>query len=52
MIAPIGVLRSDDFEITHQGGEQSLALALREELTSIQYGKAEDRHGWMLRLDA
>ncbi|CAN5219522.1 branched-chain amino acid aminotransferase [soil metagenome] len=52
VIAPIGVLRSDDFEITHQGGEQSLALALREELTSIQYGKAEDRHGWMLRLDA
>ena len=29
------------------------ALAkLRQELTDIQYGRREDRHGWMVRLDA
>jgi branched-chain amino acid aminotransferase len=30
----------------------SVALSLREELTGIQYGRVEDRHGWMTRLDA
>ncbi len=50
VLAPIGTLKADDFEITHQGGE--LALSLREQLTGIQYGKVEDRHGWMTRLDA
>ena len=29
-----------------------LALSLREELTDIQYGRVEDRHGWLMRLDA
>ena len=29
-----------------------LALSLREELTDIQYGRVEDRHGWLIRLDA
>ena len=29
-----------------------LALELREELTNIQYGRAEDTHGWLYRLDA
>jgi branched-chain amino acid aminotransferase len=24
---------------------------LRKELTDIQYGRAEDRHGWLTRLD-
>ena len=28
------------------------ALALREELPDIQYGRREDKHGWLLRLDA
>ncbi len=27
-------------------------MALRKELTDIQYGRAEDRHGWLTRLDA
>jgi branched-chain amino acid aminotransferase len=27
-------------------------MALRQELTDIQYGRLPDRHGWLLRLDA
>jgi branched-chain amino acid aminotransferase len=26
-------------------------MALRQELTDIQYGRLPDRHGWLLRLD-
>ncbi|MDQ1528177.1 MAG: branched-chain amino acid aminotransferase, partial [Microbacteriaceae bacterium] len=29
-----------------------LTMSLRKELTDIQYGRSEDRHGWMTRLDA
>jgi len=52
VIAPIGTLKAEGFEITHLDGDESLALSLREELTGIQYGTVEDTHGWMLRLDA
>jgi branched-chain amino acid aminotransferase len=27
-------------------------MSLRQELTDIQYGRAEDRHGWLTRLDS
>jgi branched-chain amino acid aminotransferase len=27
-------------------------MALRRELTDIQYGRLPDRHGWLTRLDA
>ena len=26
-------------------------MSLRQELTDIQYGRIEDRHGWMMQLD-
>jgi len=53
VVVPIGRLLAEDFEIVHTHAEASdLALSLREELTDIQYGRREDRHGWMLRLDA
>ncbi|WP_157001391.1 branched-chain amino acid aminotransferase [Agromyces laixinhei] len=53
VVVPIGRLLGTDFEIVHSGAEASeLALSLRQELTDIQYGRAEDRHGWMTRLDA
>ncbi|NNC11049.1 branched-chain amino acid aminotransferase [Planctomonas sp. JC2975] len=53
VLVPIGRLVADDFEIVHDGPEASeLALSLREELTDIQYGRREDRHGWLTRLDA
>jgi len=50
VISPIGLLKSDEFEDAQPIGE--LALSLREELTDIQYGRREDTHGWLMRLDA
>ena len=52
VVAPIGLLKGADFEIRHEARENSVALALREQLTGIQYGKVDDTHGWMMRLDA
>ncbi|WP_431799599.1 branched-chain amino acid aminotransferase [Microbacterium kunmingense] len=49
VVTPIGVLKGKDFLDEQPVGE--LALSLREELTDIQYGRREDRHGWLLRLD-
>jgi branched-chain amino acid aminotransferase len=50
VVAPISLLKAADFTIEHT--QTSVALSLREELTGIQYGKVEDRHNWMMRLDA
>ncbi|WP_221585199.1 branched-chain amino acid aminotransferase [Microbacterium sp. G2-8] len=50
VITPIGVLKADGFSDEQPQG--SLASSLREELTDIQYGRREDRHGWLHRLDA
>ncbi len=50
VVTPIGVLKGKDFIDEQPVGE--LALSLREELTDIQYGRREDKHGWLLRLDA
>jgi len=50
VVTPIGALVSEDFEDAQPLGE--LALSLREELTDIQYGRREDKHGWLVRLDA
>ncbi|UAJ81032.1 branched-chain amino acid aminotransferase [Leifsonia sp. ZF2019] len=52
VVTPIGELKSDTFtvgDITAPPGE--LTMALRQELTDIQYGRARDRHNWMTRLD-
>ena len=52
VVVPIGRLVADDFEIVHEGPESSeLALSLRQELTDIQYGRIEDQHDWLVRLD-
>ncbi|GEK85228.1 branched-chain amino acid aminotransferase [Microbacterium aerolatum] len=50
VVTPIGALVTADFEEAQPTGE--LALSLREELTDIQYGRREDKHGWLYRLDA
>ncbi len=50
VVTPIGALVSEEFEDEQPQGE--LALSLREELTDIQYGRREDKHGWLVRLDA
>ena len=49
VVTPIGELKGKDFFDEQPSG--TLALSLREELTDIQYGRREDRHGWMLRMD-
>jgi branched-chain amino acid aminotransferase len=49
VVTPIGTLKGHDFLDAQPTG--TLALELRQELTDIQYGRIEDRHGWMLRLD-
>ncbi|MDX2375647.1 branched-chain amino acid aminotransferase [Microbacterium sp. LRZ72] len=50
VITPIGGLKGRDFYEEQPAGD--LALSLREELTDIQYGRREDKHGWLVRLDA
>ncbi|MCG7414119.1 branched-chain amino acid aminotransferase [Microbacterium aurum] len=50
VVAPIGQLKGHDFVDEQPLG--GLALSLRQELTDIQYGRREDTHGWLLRLDA
>ncbi|GAA1691090.1 branched-chain amino acid aminotransferase [Microbacterium sediminicola] len=49
VVTPIGVLKGRDFIDEQPTGE--LALSLRQELTDIQYGRIEDRHNWLVRLD-
>jgi branched-chain amino acid aminotransferase len=50
VVTPIGLLKGRDFLDEQPAGD--LARSLREELTDIQYGRREDTHGWLLRLDA
>jgi len=50
VVTPIGTLKGADFEDAQPTG--ALALELRQQLTDIQYGRAEDTHGWLVRLDA
>ncbi len=51
VMTPIGRLVGDDFDVTVNGGEAGpVTMAIRGELTDIQYGRRPDRHGWMHRL--
>ncbi len=51
VINPIGELRDPKGSVpVGDGGSGEFTLSLREELTGIQYGRVEDRHGWMHRL--
>jgi branched-chain amino acid aminotransferase len=49
VVTPIGALKAAGFEDVQPTG--SLALELRQHLTDIQYGRSEDVHGWLTRLD-
>lgn len=49
VVTPIGTLKGKGFEDAQPTG--TLALELRQQLTDIQYGRAEDTHGWLMRLD-
>ena len=53
VVTPIGLIKAEGFEIgSADAAAGELTLSLREELTDIQYGRREDTHGWMTRLDA
>lgn len=53
VITPIALLKGEGFEIgSADAPAGELTMSLREELTDIQYGRREDKHGWMMRLDA
>ncbi|HEU4850271.1 MAG TPA: branched-chain amino acid aminotransferase [Terrimesophilobacter sp.] len=53
VVTPIAQLKAADFTIgSADAPAGELTMALRQELTDIQYGRAEDRHGWLTRLDA
>ncbi|SEC55450.1 branched chain amino acid aminotransferase apoenzyme [Paramicrobacterium humi] len=53
VITPIAQVKGHDVlfgDADAPAGE--VTLSLRQELTDIQHGRAEDRHGWLYRLDA
>ncbi|KGM14396.1 branched-chain amino acid aminotransferase [Cellulomonas bogoriensis] len=51
VVTPIGRLASDDFDLpVGDGGTGPVTAAVRAQLTDIQYGRAQDHHGWMHRL--
>ncbi len=51
VITPIGQLISTEETIGSEESEPGeLTVSLRQELTGIQYGRVEDRHGWMHKL--
>jgi branched-chain amino acid aminotransferase len=51
VMTPIGRLASDDFDLTvGDGGAGPVTLAIREQLTAIQTGRAADTHGWLYRV--
>ncbi|MFC4224953.1 branched-chain amino acid aminotransferase [Lysinibacter cavernae] len=53
VVTPINELKGADFSVGDPNAPAGeLTLSLREELTDIQYGRRQDRHGWMTRLDA
>ena len=52
VVTPIGRVAGDDGEFTiGSGGPGQLTGSLRSKLVAIQRGTAEDRHGWVHRLD-
>lgn len=53
VITPIAQLKGADLEIGNADAPAGeVTMALRKELTDIQYGRIPDRHGWLTRLDA
>ena len=52
VVTPIAELKAADFSIgSADAVAGELTMSLRQELTDIQYGRGEDRHGWMMRMD-
>src|SRR5690606_6401157 len=52
VVTPIGRVAGEDGEFTiGTGGPGQLTSRLRQRLVAIQRGTAEDRHGWVTRID-
>src|SRR5690606_41862657 len=51
VITPISEIKSTSIGIRMPEVEERVSLSLRDELTGIQYGRIDDRHGWLRRLD-
>ena len=53
VITPIAELKAANFSIgSPDAPAGELTISLRDELLDIQYGRKEDPHDWMMRLDA
>ena len=51
VVTPIGTLKDEDGTYVVAGGETGeTTAALRKNLLDIQYGRAEDTHGWLRRV--
>ncbi len=51
VVTPVGRLAGETFDATVGDGQPGeLTMAIRQELTDIQYGRTPDRHGWLRRL--
>ncbi len=51
VVTPVGRMGGEGFELTVGDGQPGpVTMAVRQRLTDIQYGRAEDTHGWMQRL--
>jgi branched-chain amino acid aminotransferase len=51
VVTPIGTLKDEDGSYVIAGGETGeTTAALRKNLLDIQYGRAEDTHGWLRRV--
>ena len=52
-VVPIGELKGTGFSLGSENVKAGdVTLALRKELVDIQYGRTEDTHNWMVRLDS
>ena len=53
VVTPIAAFKAEGYTIGDENAPAGeLTMSLRQELTDIQYGRIEDRHGWMTRLDS
>ena len=51
VVTPVGRLKSPTFDVTVGGGVAGeVTMAVRTRLMDIQYGRADDPHGWMRRV--
>ncbi|GMA19157.1 branched-chain amino acid aminotransferase [Arsenicicoccus piscis] len=52
VVTPVGELRWDGGSVNHRTSatDDKVAVAIRNQLLDVQYGRGEDKHGWMTRL--